>query len=80
MLQAKTVFALNIAALYYYDQYIHDYGATSSKLIFHGLVFFLFFFLRQQPSVDANCQNRIYQFSNYFSYEVDAKQRVKLKY
>ena len=79
MPQAKTVFALNIAALYYYDQYIHDYGATSSKLTFHGLVFF-FSFLRQQPSVDANCQNRIYQFSNYFSYEVDAKQRAQLKY
>ena len=36
-------------------------------------------FLRQQPSVYA-CQNRIFQFSDYFSYEVDAKQPAQLKY
>ena len=53
---------------------LHDYGTTSSKLIFHGLVF------EAAAETVYACQNRIFQFSDYFSYEVDAKQPAQLKY
>ena len=44
----------------------------NANIIYYGLIhlnlFFMALFLRQQPSVYA-CQNRIYQFSDYFSYD-----------